>query len=96
MNEVEGEQLRMEIQHIFDSGSNEIRVFEMVKSFLESRNGVNKTPTDSTIYCVEQTKNVLTNKFCNISKEHVGKTLNEVPELTDLLKAIDVLKKYCI
>lgn len=38
MNEVEREQLRMEIQHIFDSGANEIRVFEMVKSFIESRN----------------------------------------------------------
>ena len=44
MNEVEKEQLRMEIQHIFDSGANEIRVFEMVKSFIESRNGVNKLP----------------------------------------------------
>ena len=34
MNQVEGEQLRMEIQHIFDSGANEIRIFEMIKSFL--------------------------------------------------------------
>lgn len=42
MNEVEKEQLRMEIQHIFDSGANEIRIFEMVKSFIESRNGINK------------------------------------------------------
>ena len=40
MNNIEKEQLRMEIQHIFDSGANEIRVFEMVKRFLESR-GVN-------------------------------------------------------
>ena len=44
MNEGEKEQLRMEIQHIFDSGANEIRVFEMVKSFIESRNGINKLP----------------------------------------------------
>ena len=42
MNEIEKEQLRIEIQHIFDSGANEIRIFEMVKSFIESRNGINK------------------------------------------------------
>jgi len=44
MNEVEKEQLRVEIEHIFDSGANEIRIFEMVKSFIESRNGINKLP----------------------------------------------------
>lgn len=42
MDEVEKEQLRMEIQHIFDSGANEIRIFEMVKSFIERRSGINK------------------------------------------------------
>ena len=49
MNEVEKEQLRMEIQHIFDSGANEIRIFEMVKSFIESRNGINKLPIHDVI-----------------------------------------------
>ena len=49
MNEVEKEQLRMEIQHIFDSGANEIRIFEMVKSFIESRNGINKFPIHDVI-----------------------------------------------
>ena len=49
MNEIEKEQLRMEIQHIFDSGANEIRIFEMVKSFIESRNGVNKLPIHDVI-----------------------------------------------
>ena len=49
MNEVEKEQLRMEIKHIFDSGANEIRVFEMVKSFIESRNGINKLPIHDVI-----------------------------------------------
>ena len=34
---IEKEQLKLEIQHIFDSGANEIRIFEMVKSFIESR-----------------------------------------------------------
>lgn len=44
MNQVEAEQLRMEIEHIFESGANEIRIFEMVKSFIESRKQVNKLP----------------------------------------------------
>ena len=34
---IEKEQLKVEIQHIFDSGANERRIFEMVKSFIESR-----------------------------------------------------------
>jgi len=38
MNEVEQEQLKMEIAHIFESGANEIRIFEMVKSFIKNRN----------------------------------------------------------
>jgi len=29
--------LKNEIQHIFDSGANEIRIFEMIKSFIEKR-----------------------------------------------------------
>jgi hypothetical protein len=29
--------LKSEIQHIFDSGANEVRVFEMVKTFINSR-----------------------------------------------------------
>lgn len=31
------EDLKMEIQHIFDSGANEIRVLEMVKTFIKRR-----------------------------------------------------------
>ena len=30
-------QLEMEIQHIFDSGANEIRILNMVKIFIEQR-----------------------------------------------------------
>lgn len=37
MGHIEEEQLKVEIHHIFDSGANEIRVFEMVKSFINSR-----------------------------------------------------------
>jgi predicted Zn-ribbon and HTH transcriptional regulator len=37
MTEQDKKQLWMEIEHIFDSGANELRVFNMVKSFIEKR-----------------------------------------------------------
>lgn len=42
MTQQDKEQLKLEIDHIFESGANEIRIFEMVVSFIDSRNGVNK------------------------------------------------------
>ena len=56
---------------------------------------VNLLPILDVSYCAEQTKNVLTNKFCNIAKEHAGETFDKVPEATDILKAIDVIEKHC-
>ena len=44
MLEKEQEELKNEIQHIFDSGANEIRIFEMVRMFIDSRNAVNNLP----------------------------------------------------
>lgn len=44
MLEKEQQELKNEIQHIFDSGANEIRIFEMVKMFIDSRNVVNSLP----------------------------------------------------
>lgn len=38
MTQVDEENLKKEIQHIFDSGANEIRIFEMVKLFIQSQN----------------------------------------------------------
>jgi len=35
MTEYEEKQLKLEIEHIFDSGANEIRVFNMFKIFLD-------------------------------------------------------------
>ena len=40
MNIIEEEQLKIEIKHIFESGANEIRIFEMVKSFINNRNNL--------------------------------------------------------
>ena len=37
MTEQDEKQLWMEIEHIFDSGANELRVFNMVKGFIEKR-----------------------------------------------------------
>jgi hypothetical protein len=31
-------ELKLEIDHIFESGANEIRIFQMVKNFIDSRN----------------------------------------------------------
>jgi hypothetical protein len=42
MTQQDKEQLKLEIDHIFESGVNEIRIFEMVVNFIDSRNGVNK------------------------------------------------------
>jgi hypothetical protein len=38
MNVIDEEQLKLEIAHIFESGANEIRILEMVKSFIDVRN----------------------------------------------------------
>lgn len=46
MSDIEREELKAEIQHIFDSGANEIRIFEMVKAFIENRNGVRSEPKE--------------------------------------------------
>ena len=42
MTQKDKEQLKLEIDHIFEGGANEIRIFEMVVNFIDSRNGVNK------------------------------------------------------
>ena len=47
MGHVEEEQLKVEIQHIFDSGANEIRILEMVKSFINSRKTYTEKQVDN-------------------------------------------------
>lgn len=46
MGHVEEEQLKVEIQHIFDSGANDIRILEMVKSFINSRKSYTERQMD--------------------------------------------------
>lgn len=42
MDKVTEDQLKLEIAHIFDSGANEMRIFEMVKNFIDKRNLINR------------------------------------------------------
>ena len=58
-------------------------------------NKVVNLPMHDVSYCAEQTKNLLTNKFCKIAKKHVGETFDKVPEANEILNAIDVIKKHC-
>tara|TARA_R110002153_G_scaffold242921_1_gene398171 strand:- start:787 stop:1014 length:228 start_codon:yes stop_codon:yes gene_type:complete len=37
MTEQESKDLKMEIHHIFDSGANEMRIFNMIEMFLDRR-----------------------------------------------------------
>ena len=46
MGHVEEEELKVEIQHIFDSGANEIRILEMVKSFINRRKSYTERQMD--------------------------------------------------
>ena len=47
MGYIEEEELKVKIQHIFDSGANEIRVLEMVKSFINSRKSYTERQMDN-------------------------------------------------
>lgn len=47
--------LKSEIQHIFDSGANELRIFEMIKAFIDRRYetpNIEKSSIDFAEYCV--------------------------------------------
>ena len=52
-------------------------------------------PLYSVSYCAEQTRNLLCNKFAELSKKHMGKKINEVPELSKLLDAINEVAEHC-
>jgi delta-aminolevulinic acid dehydratase/porphobilinogen synthase len=98
MNQVEGEQLRMEIQHIFDSGANEIRIFEMIKSFLESRSGVNELSAQDFISrAAPQIHYDLSLKAMQLmtdKKELTVEEFRELPEVKKLWSAMDVIKEH--
>lgn len=47
------------------------------------------------MYCATQINNVLCNIFTNKAKKHAGKKIDEVPELAEILKAIEIVEKHC-
>ena len=52
MNKEDKEQLNIEISHIFESGANHLRIFEMVENFIDKRyKAINYTHCCATFYC---------------------------------------------
>ncbi len=46
-------ELKLEIDHIFESGANEIRILQMVKNFIDSRNAETNVSKITTKYTEE-------------------------------------------
>ena len=89
----------MEIQHIFDSGANEIRIFEMVKSFIESRKQVNKLPIhnvidSATMKMVHYDLALKANDVMSKNEKMKVEDFRELPEVKKLWGAMDVIKEY--
>ena len=65
MEELDEKQLRKEIEHIFESGENEIRILEMVKLFIKLRYTENKEVKEIAIgfsgYCYKNENSSLPN-----------------------------------
>ena len=59
MTEQDKEQLNLEISHIFESGANHLRIFEMVENFIDKRyKAINYT------HCCESDSKLLTCDNC--------------------------------
>ena len=90
--------LKNEIQHIFDSGANEIRILEMVKSFIESRSGINKLPIHDVIGSVSAHIHYdlsLKAMQLMVDKEELTvEEFRELPEVKKLWSAMDVIKQH--
>ena len=54
MTDQEKTDLKVEIQHIFDSGANEMRIFNMIEMFLDRRDkAINYTRCCEALTCVK-------------------------------------------
>jgi hypothetical protein len=77
---------------------NEERVFETdIEYYLSDNRQQGTVETESKHYdkCVDIVKNILTHKFSIKARTHVGKKLSEVPELSNIMIALEVIEKYC-
>jgi hypothetical protein len=73
MTKEEQEQLTLEIDHIFESGANGMRVYEMVKNFIDSRNVVNK---NFDLPLVSEPKELLFAFIAEVKKEFADTNLD--------------------
>ena len=55
MNIIQEEQLKVEIAHIFESGANEVRILEMVKSFMGKYNTSHHSEIDVILSSISET-----------------------------------------
>ena len=61
MTEQDKEQLNIEISHIFESGANHLRIFEMVENFIDKRyKAINYTHCCTQLLCVSDDFNFVT------------------------------------
>ena len=66
MTEQDKKQLQFEIDCIFESGANEIRIFEMVERFIKQRSLINTLPIDVVIpFPTEEEIEVSADKWCD-------------------------------
>lgn len=89
MTQQDIEQLKLEIDHIFESGANEIRIFEMVVRFIDSRNGVNKNFV-STDVGRSASKNVSYRGYKAVLPENVS--MNAFKQIVEISSGFD----HCI
>ena len=94
MDKINEEQLKLEIAHIFDSGANELRVFEMVKNFIDNRNLV-----DVSGECLHPYNSVRTYEITELNRCSIcGKVLMVLAIHSCVLSKAEMgddLCKYC-
>lgn len=80
---IDEEQLKLEIQHIFDSGANEIRIYEMVKNFILSSRHYDK------IKELKAENELLSNRLkgfkLHYQVDENNKLINDADKLCDLI-----------
>jgi hypothetical protein len=89
MNQVEEEQLKMEIAHIFESGANEMRILEMVKSFNNRPNVIGSVSAHIHYDLSLKAMQLMVDK-----EELTVEEFRELPEVKKLWLAMDVIKEH--
>lgn len=96
MSESQEEQLKTEIQHIFDSGANEIRVFEMVKTFISNLERNEEVNADNIKKICSYVNYDLSLKVMEMMVDRDEMKIDdfrELPEVKNIWTAMDVIKE---